>query len=43
MFVNGMYNFVLLYVFANFAFLLEIFKKITDFDGTNEFRTDYVI
>lgn len=39
--LNTIQNFVLLYVFANFAFIFELFKKTTDFDGTNFFRTDY--
>jgi hypothetical protein len=34
-------NFMLLYVFTNFAFSFEIVAKLTDFDGTSDLKTSY--
>jgi hypothetical protein len=34
-------NFMLLYVFSNFAFSFEIVAKLTDFDGTSDLKTKY--
>jgi hypothetical protein len=34
-------NFMLLYVFSNFAFSFEIIAKLTDFDGTSDLKTKY--
>jgi hypothetical protein len=34
---------MLLYVFTNFAFIFEIVAKLTDFDGTSDLRTNYVL
>jgi hypothetical protein len=34
-------NFMLLYVFTNFAFSFEIVAKMTDFDQTSDLKTYY--
>ena len=34
-------NFMLLYVFTNFAFSFEIVAKMTDFDQTTDLKTSY--
>jgi len=36
-------NFMILYVFNNFAFSFEIVAKWTDFDGTSDLKTTYEI
>jgi len=36
-------NFMILYVFNNFAFSFEIVAKLTDFDGTSDLKTTYEI
>ena len=38
---SEMDNFMLLYVFSNFAFSFEIVAKMTDFDGTADLKTTY--
>ena len=38
---STMDNFMLLYVFSNFAFSFEIVAKLTDFDGTSDLKTKY--
>lgn len=34
-------NFMLLYVFSNFAFSFEVVAKLSDFDGTADLKTKY--
>lgn len=34
-------NFMIFYVFTNFAFSFEIVAKLTDFDGTSDLKTSY--
>jgi hypothetical protein len=36
-------DFMLLYVFTNFAFSFEIVAKFTDFDGTSDLKTNYAL
>jgi hypothetical protein len=38
---STMDNFMLLFVFSNFAFSFEIVAKLTDFDGTSDLKTKY--
>ena len=40
---STMDNFMLLYVFTNFAFSFEIVAKLTDFDGTADLKTKYML
>lgn len=36
-------NFMIFYVFTNFAFSFQIVAKLTDFDGTSDLKTTYVL
>lgn len=36
-------NLVTLFVFSGFALQLQVYNRIADFDGTNSFKTDYII
>ena len=38
---STMDNFMLLFVFSNFAFSFEVVAKLTDFDGTSDLKTKY--
>ena len=40
---STMDNFMLLFVFTNFAFSFEIVAKLTDFDGTSDLKTKYAL
>jgi hypothetical protein len=40
---STMDNFMLLYVFTNFALSFEIVAKLTDFDGTADLKTKYTL
>jgi hypothetical protein len=36
-------NFIILYVFTNFAFFFDIVAKISEFDGTGGLKTHYLL
>lgn len=43
MFENKVQNCVIMYASTNFAFFFEIIQKLSDFDGTSDLKTSYVI